>query len=109
MAPSVLAQAYNSYHSAADYKASYVVNLFGEGTADQSLRIYDIFSENLVTLTMDFVPHTITRVSENIIVCTNKYGVKAAIIDLKKGKIVHSHVYSSDDQMQYMGHCLFDP
>lgn len=109
MATSVLAQAYNYSQSGIKYKSSYLVNAFGEGTSGHSLRVFDIFSEKLTIIPIDFFPHTVIRISENLIVSTEKYGVKAAIVDIKKGKIIHSHTYSAEDQMQYMGHCLFDP
>jgi hypothetical protein len=108
MSSSALAQAYGHYNSRVKYKLSYLVNLHGASQGEQSLRIYDIFSKKLTIVPLNFVPHTITRISEEILVCTMKHGPYAAIIDIKKGKVIHSHNYSDNDQMQYTGHCLFN-
>jgi hypothetical protein len=108
LGPSQIAHAYDNHLSQHKFKRSYFINFYGEGTYDQSVRIYDIASEKLIKIPIDFPPHTITRISENIIVCTQKYGPNAVMIDIAKEKIALSHTYGPKDYRQYMGHCLFD-
>jgi hypothetical protein len=107
---SVWASNYDSYQSSQQYKKSYLVNCeILEERGIRDLGIYNLETGNITQIHVEFAPHTITRVSEDIIVCCEKYGPNAIVVDMKKGKIIASHTYTDEDQQEYMGHCLYDP
>ncbi|GEM_PF-2684487 len=106
---SAWAQNYSSYDLNTNFKKSYLVNyhLFSYDP-EAFLAIYDLDAEKIIKVPVVFDPHTITRVSEDLLVCTEKYGPNAITVDMKKGRIIASKKYTDSDQRQFMGHALYD-
>jgi hypothetical protein len=105
-----LASSGYGYGGSTAFKSSYLVNYFlVQYMPEKYLAFYNIDNEKIVKVPVDFDPHAITRISEDIVVCAEKYGPNIITVDIKKGRIIASHTYTEQDHMEYMGHCLYDP
>lgn len=106
----LMARAFSSYAPAAAYTPSYLVNCFNwYNETNRHLTITDIHTMETLKVPIHFIPHTITRVSEDVLVCSMKKGPFAASIDLKKGKVLALAQYAREDKREFMGHALYDP